>query len=260
MKQFSLALGRISPQLRSMGMTFRTLINLSNAFGMSMGPLTGMVGVLGAVKAGFDLVVEHFEGIARSAKEASGALNGMRATAAGISARRMLEGGVTDDERRRAEIMRNDAQFRRKNLEDLYLDVHRQSVKGGDLQTSVAKAVVTMLRSGLYADSDINDLVAQGGFSGLFADLEKRINEAASEEKSWESVLKQKPEKIAASTIQTVKTDWLDQLSRQGLYMSNRFAQMGGGYSEIDVLKEQTKVLEKIESNTRDSSVEAVYT
>ena len=53
--------------------------------------------------------------------------------------------------------------------------------------------------------------------------------------------------------------NWLDNMSKQGLYMSNSIAQMGG-YTEIEVLKQQTRLLEKIESNTRDSSDGAVYT
>lgn len=61
-------------------------------------------------------------------------------------------------------------------------------------------------------------------------------------------------EKSNKDSVETLKTSWMDDLSRMGLYMNTSFAN-GGGYSEMDILKDQKSILEKIEQNTREDEV-----
>lgn len=237
LKKASLALGRLSPEMRQLGMTFRTLINLSNAFGTNLGSLMGLIGTIGLIKKGFDLVEDHFANLAKAAQEAAEAFAHMTVVAAEIRADRMKEGGVSEEERQRATFLRDDAQFRRKNLEDLYLDVDRARRKGG--KNADAYAIMTMMQSGLYSEQTVNDLVEKGGLKGLFGDLEEKIKSARAEEKAWEDVLKpEKEKKEKEIKMEMVKTTWLDDMSRKGLYMSSQFAAMGGGYNEIEVMKD----------------------
>lgn len=46
---------------------------------------------------------------------------------------------------------------------------------------------------------------------------------------------------------------WVDNMSKMGLYMSNNLA-AGGGKVEVEIMKEQKTLLQKIEENTRASS------
>lgn len=59
-----------------------------------------------------------------------------------------------------------------------------------------------------------------------------------------------------AAEIETRRTNFLDDMSRMGLYMSTSFAK-GGGLTEVDILKEQKDLLQKIADNTADNA--AVY-
>lgn len=102
-----------------MGASFRIVDLLLNKFGDLNLAASGIVAGLTLLGGGVLKVVDHFQQAAETLIRLGKDLQGFQTQAMSTRARRMLEGGVTDDERREASIRLKDAEFRRKNLEDL---------------------------------------------------------------------------------------------------------------------------------------------
>lgn len=118
-------------------------------------------------------------------------LQGFQAQAAATRARRMLEGGVTDAERSEATIRMQDAEFRRRNLEDLQMYAARKAAKYPNSDRASAEIISRFMRSGIYSAEQINELTDQNGKFSLKAltdDLQKRISSAITEESQWRKV------------------------------------------------------------------------
>ena len=56
LKKLSLAFGRLSPECRKLGMTFRTLVNLSNAYNTSAMKILAVTGAMGLLWEGCKLL------------------------------------------------------------------------------------------------------------------------------------------------------------------------------------------------------------
>lgn len=169
----------------------------------------------------------------------------------------MLEGGVTDAERSEATIRMRDAEARRRNLEDLQMETARKAARYPNSDRASAEIISRFMRSGLYSAEQINELTDQNGKFSLKAltdDLQKRISSAITEESQWRKVAEwtDKEEKRRPQ-FTTTSVNFMDRMSKMGLYMTGGFA-AGQGSVEVQVLKEQKDILKKIEKNTANTA------
>lgn len=56
------------------------------------------------------------------------------------------------------------------------------------------------------------------------------------------------------SIPETKLVNFMDNMSRMGLYMSGGYANAGGGSVEVQIMKEQKDILKKIERNTENTA------
>lgn len=93
------AAARVSPEFAKLSKSFRAILGLTNSFGLSLETFTAYGA---ALKAGLILQNElndMFENFANAIEETTKALQDMWQTVIDIKAKRMIEDGVTEDER-----------------------------------------------------------------------------------------------------------------------------------------------------------------
>lgn len=186
------AASRLSPEIRSAMATLRALNGLANTFGLSLKKLSVWAVAIGAAQKTFDMLEDHFKSLADAAEQTAQAMSGMFRTANDIKAKRMKEGGVTEEERSSAASAKEQAEGSLRALEDLMLRMEKSSVKAGGGDKGAAAAINEALQSGLYSDEDINKLSENGNpLQALLDDIGKKMQAASKDAKTWDSVLKQ---------------------------------------------------------------------
>ena len=153
---------RLSPELRSVMTTLRALNGVAKTFGVSLTKLTALGVAIGAAKQTFDMLEDHFKNLADAAEQTAKAMSGMFQTTNDIKAKRMKEGGVTEEERASAAGAKEQAEGSLRALEDLMLRMEKSSVKAGGGDKGAAAAINEAMKSGLYSAEDINKLSEDG--------------------------------------------------------------------------------------------------
>lgn len=183
---------RLSPEMRSAMTTLRALNGAAKTFGVSLTKLTALGVAIGAAKQTFDMLEDHFKNLAEAAEQTAKAMSGMFQTANDIKAKRMKEGGVTEEERASAAGAKEQAEGSLRALEDLMLRMEKSSVKAGGGDKGAAAAINEAMKSGLYSAEDINKLSENGNpLQALLDDISKKMRAASKDAKTWDSVLKQ---------------------------------------------------------------------
>lgn len=186
------AAGRLSPEMRSIMATLRALNNMASTFGQSLKKLSVLGLAVGAAQKTFDMLENHFKNLAEAAEQTAKAMSGMFQTTNDIKAKRMKEGGVTEEERAAAAGAKEQAEGSLRALEDLMLRMEKSSVKAGGGDKGAAAAINEAMQSGLYSDVEINKLSENGNpLQALLDDIGKKMKDASKDAKTWDSVLKQ---------------------------------------------------------------------